>query len=269
MKPNNKPPIPRLDHKRIDELFEALPPLGSREYLERIKQAPASELPAQVLVRAYRQLPPGSPEATATLSRLLGNYDRDGYLAPLWQAARHRLSGRDWFGVEDLVAGAIEEIVDTLSGPRGKGADTAWIAFLHQRLEDAYRALVGRRGERQDVEKAEPTLNEDGELIDALERVASEEAAATDWHGRVEGNDVEWMEQFVARELAKIADDNIREVARDLFSPKPTSMKELENRYSVDRFQIHRWREIARTKIYAALQRQSERDIDISWLKAR
>jgi len=188
MKPNNKPQQPRLDRKRIEELFEALPPLGSKEYLERIKQAPATDLPAQVLVRAYRQLPVGSPEANATLSRLLGNYDRDGYLAPLWQAARQRVSGRDWFGVDDLVSVAIEEIVKSLGGPRGKGADTAWIAFLHQRLQDAYRAMVGRRGERQDVQKVEPTANEDGELVDALDHVHSEEAAATTWHGRVEGS---------------------------------------------------------------------------------
>ena len=129
--------------------------------------------------------------------------------------------------------------------------------------------MVGRRGERQDVEKVEPTLNDDGELIDALEWVASEETAAIDWHGRVESNDAEWLEQFVARELARIRDANIREVARNLFSANPSSMKELEDRYGVDRFQIDRWREIARTRIYAALQRQNERDIDLSWLKAR
>lgn len=269
MKPNNKPQQKTLDRKRVDELFEALPPLGSKEYLERIKQAPATELPAQVLVRAYRQLPIGSVEANATLSRLLGNYDRDGYLAPLWQAAKYRLSGRESFGVEDLVARAIEEIVETLGGPRGNGADTSWIAFLRQRLEDAYRSMVGRRGERQEPERAEPTANEEGEPVDALEQVASEQAAATDWHGRVEANNVDWLEQFVARELAKIPDDSIREVARNLFSAEPSSMKELEARYGVDRFQIYRWREIARTRIYAALQRQNERDIDISWLKAR
>jgi len=48
----------------------------------------------------------------------------------------------------------------------------------HQRLEDAYRALVGRRGERQDVQKAEPMPNEDGDVIDALDGVPSEAAAA-------------------------------------------------------------------------------------------
>lgn len=269
MKPNNNPKKPGFDRKRIDEIFAALPPLGSKEYLQHIKRTQATELPAQVLVRAYRQLPPGSPEANATLARLLGNYDRDGYLAPLRQAASYRLSERAWFGVDDLVAEAIGQIVDSLSGPRGKGADLAWSSFLHQRLEDAYRALDGRRGERQDPERAEPSLNEDGEFTDPLEAVPSEAAAATSWHGRAEGNDVEWLEAFVARELAKIPDDKIREVARDQFSATPSSMKELELRYGVDRFQIHRWRDIARTKIYGALQRQNERDIDISWLKSR
>lgn len=269
MKPE-KPRKPKLDQKRIDEIFKALPPLGSKNYLEHIKKARASELPAQVLVRAYRQLPRGSPEANATLARLLGNYDRYGYLAPLWQAAKYRLSDRDWFGPEDLVARAIEEIVSTLGGPRGKGADTAWVAFLHQRLEDAYRAMVGRRGERQDVEKVEPYLDEEsGKLVHPAEEIASDMAPATGWHGKVDENNTQWMEEFVARELAKIADDRIRGVARDLFSAQPSAMDALSERYGVDRFQIHRWREIARTKIYAALQRQNERDIDISWLKRR
>lgn len=268
MKPSNRQP-PKPDRKRVDELFNALPPLGSREYLEHVRHAPASELPAQVLVRAYRQLPPGSPEANCTLMRLVGNYDRDGYLAPLWQAAKHRLSDRDWFGAEDLFAQAIEEIVITLGGARGKGADTAWVSFLRQRLEDAYRTLVGRRGERQDVEKTEPTQNEDGECIDALDGVPSDAAATLDWHGRVDGNDAEWLEGFIARELAKIPDETIRRVAHDCFGTEKHSMKQLETRYGVDRFQIRRWREIARTRIYAALQRQNERDIDISWLTVR
>jgi DNA-binding Lrp family transcriptional regulator len=259
----------RLDHARIDAIFKALPPLGSKNYLKHLKEASARELPAQVLVRAYRQLPPGSPEASATLVRLLGDYDKTGYLAPVWNAARERISRRDWFGVEDLAASAIEEIVATLGGERGKGADTAWVSFCYQRVEDAYRAIVGRRGERQDPEKAEPREVEDGENIDPVDEIASEAVLDTDWHGKIEANDAEWLEAFVSRELAKVPDDRIREVARDLFGAAPTPMKELAERYGVERTQIHRWREIARTRIYAALQTQNEREIDISWLRPR
>lgn len=259
----------QLSQKRIDEIFDSLPALGSQAYLDLVRRAPASELPAQVLVRAYRQLPPESLEAEATLGRLLGQNDRDGYLTPLWRAATRKLSHRDWFAVEDLVSDTIVEIIDTLGGPRGKGADTAWISYLYQRLEDAYRRRVGRRRERQDDERAEPALNESGEYVDVLDTVSNEAAAEAPWHGRVESNDVVWLEEFIARVLARIPDDRIREVAHDLFSANPSKMKVLEARYDVDRFQIGRWRDIARARIYAALQMQDERDIDISWLKAR
>ncbi len=259
----------RLDRARIDEIFKALPPLGSKNYLKHLKEANARELPAQVLVRAYRQLPPGSPEANATLVRLLGDYKKPGYLAPVWNAAHERISNRDWFGVEDLMARAIEEIAATLGGPRGKGADTAWVSFCYQRVEDAYRAMVGRRGERQDPEKAEPRNVEAGEKIDPVDEISSEAVLDTNWHGRIEESNAEWLEAFVSRELAKIPDDRIREVARDLFGAVPTPMKELAERYGVERTQIYRWCEIARTRIYAALQTQNERDIDISWLRPR
>ena len=268
MTPNNDPQKPRPDRRRIDEIFKALPKLGSKEFIAHIKTTPASQLPAQVLVRAYRQLPPGSPEANATLARLLGNYEKEGYLRPLWQAARLRISNRDWFGIDDLVADAIEEIAVSLGGPRGKGADIAWVAFLNQRLEDAYRAKVGRRGERQEPEKAEFRYVEDGEHTDLFDTIGSDAVAYAPWHGKVEGNDLVWLEEFVARVLAQLP-DTIRQVAQARFSPEPVPMEALCDRFGVDRFQIRRWVEIARTTLYAALKAQKERDIDISWLKAR
>ena len=219
-------------------------------------------------MRAYRQLPPGSPEANATLERLLADYDKADYLAPVRNAARERISNRDWFGVQDLVATAVEKIAATLGGPRGKGADTAWVSFCYQRVEDLVEWV--RRAERQDPEKAEPRQVEDAaEKIDPVDELAAEAVLDTDWHGKIQENDAEWLEAFVSRELAKIADDRIRDVARDLFSAAPTPMKELAQRYGVERTQIHRWREIARTRIYAALQTQNEREIDISWLRPR
>jgi len=49
------------DKRRIDEIFQALPPLGSDDYVAHISSAKTRELPPEVLARAFRQLPPGAP----------------------------------------------------------------------------------------------------------------------------------------------------------------------------------------------------------------
>src|SRR4051812_20636819 len=114
---------PYLDARQVDELFGKLRPLTSPEYLEELKTASAAELPAQVLVRAYRQLQKGSPAAEATLERLLAMDDKYGYLAPLRKAAAGRISDDDFFSEDDLVEETVREMADALGGTRGKGAD--------------------------------------------------------------------------------------------------------------------------------------------------
>src|SRR4051812_20241491 len=79
---------------RNERIYQSLPPLGSPAYLNLLKSATAAELPASVLVRAYRQLHP-SPAADATLARLLGHNERYGYITILHTLAHRRVSRLD------------------------------------------------------------------------------------------------------------------------------------------------------------------------------
>src|SRR5216683_6292795 len=79
----------------VEEVFQALPPLGSDAYVEHISKATAKELPPEVLARALRQLPPESAGYEATLERLL----------------RRKGKGWEYFGA--LVAKARRMVVGT------------------------------------------------------------------------------------------------------------------------------------------------------------
>jgi hypothetical protein len=70
-------------------IFEALPPLDSPQYIAPLNTASATDLPAQVLARAYRQLcAAGSEDASrATLTRLVGSGGKYGYLAAVRRLA--------------------------------------------------------------------------------------------------------------------------------------------------------------------------------------
>lgn len=260
--PASSPPPPPND-ERFEQIFNALPPLGSAEYIRHIQSTPATELPAQVLVRAYRQLPPGEA-ADATLGRLLGYNDRDGYLTPLFTAAKRRISRHDAYGVDDLVQDAIGEIVVTLGGPRGAGAETAWVSYLTHRMEDAYRKQVGRRGERR-PKRAEPVVDpETGEEHDPIDVAGITRGPV---QGNVEPSDMEWLESFIRRTFARVPNEKMRQVAFLLFeedatpvsSNDPTDTNTLEHRFQVSRFTIYRWQRAARALLLAALQSQNER----------
>jgi hypothetical protein len=252
---------PYLDAHQVDELFGKLKPLTSPGYIEELKTAAAAELPAQVLVRAYLQLPKGSPAAEATLYRLLAMDDKYGYLAPLRKAAADRISDDDFFSEDDLVEETVREMAKALGGTRGKGADLYWIKFIYQRLEDGYRSLNGRRGERADPTKVRRWENDEGREVNPADEATRGEAT---WHGNIEGDNQEWIEEFVEREIEKIAHPHIREVARELFKADPQSMVELAERMGVDRRKIAQWRDAARARILAALRMQDEREVDLS-----
>lgn len=180
------PPNPDEDkeseEQRFNRIFSSLPTLGSRQYIEYVKNADAASLSPPVLARAYRQLPPDSEAAKATIGRLLDFEDRHGYLAPLQRAARRRISRHDWFDSDELVLETIKEIYLSIGTTRGAGAEVFWFKFLRQRLEDAYRSLNGRHNERRDPERAAPRLDEETrDEIDPLDEVDSSTVAA--WHG--------------------------------------------------------------------------------------
>jgi DNA-directed RNA polymerase specialized sigma24 family protein len=261
------------DDVRNEQIYNALPPLSSAEYMEKVKTASAAELPAPVLVRAYRQLKSG-PAADATLGRLLGYNAKYGYLTPLYKAAKRRISRHDAYGVDDLVHDTIGEIIDTLAGPRGEGAEKAWVSFLRQRMEDAYRKLVGRRGERRPQLAEAVTDSETREEIDPIDAAGVTKAP---WHGTIPSSQLEWLEAFIRRTFAKIADEQIRSIAFDRFSETPTPVSSndvndtntLTHRFGVDRYKIYRWQRAAQAILLAALESQDEVDIDVSWLKPR
>lgn len=255
---------PYLNARQVDELFGRLKPLMSKEYLEQLRTAAAAELPPQVLVRAYRQLPADSRAAEETLARLLATDDKYGYLAPLRKAAADRISVDDYFSEDDLVEETIREMAQALGGTRGKGADLYWIKFIYQRLEDGYRSLTGRRGERAEPVKVRRWENEEGRQVNPADVAARGEAS---WHGNIEGDNQEWIEKFLEREIEQIAHPQIREVARQLFKADPPSMVELADRMAVDRRKIAAWRDAARARILAALSAQGEREIDLSGWK--
>jgi hypothetical protein len=265
---------PESEDERNERLFQALPPLDSPAYLTLLKTASARDLPAPVLVRAFRQLV-GTRGGEATLGRLLTTDATYGYLRPLRRMAEKLVKpGSDWFDPTYLVEHAVSFIAEALAGPRGEGADRAWHRFLRHRLIDAYRDLNGRENGRRDPPRFEPRRDPNtGMRQDPLELVDSDDAPL---NGNVGSDSEGWLWNFVQRTLPTvIADPVVLEVALDLFGkdPSPISGKGTPHkpamtvRYGVDRYQIYRWRQVARVKLLRALEEQNEREIDVSWLR--
>ena len=257
----------RLD--RNERIFQSLPPLASPEYLSLLKSATRDELPAGVLVRAYRQLVP-SHAADATLERLVDRDGRHGYLAALRAAARRRTPRLGAYTADDLVSNTIGEIVATLGGAKGKIAESAWALYVQQCMEDAYRELVGRHGERLGSHAA--TWREPES--DRSEPMSAESHLAALWQARVAPSRLEWLEHFVVLTFAQITDERMRAVALDLVShtPMPVSSNDpkdpntLTGRFGVTRYVIYRWQAAARALLYDALEAQDECEIDMSFL---
>lgn len=265
------PPAPA--YERHEQIFQSLPPLGSQDYLDLLRTASAADLPAEVLVRAFQALGCTGRAAEATLGRLLTQNATYGYLTPLRRMAEQRVSARDWFDADYLVDETIGVIWKALAGPQGKNAHRAWLSFLKQRLEDAYRNLNGRRNERRDRERAEPRLDpESGNELDPLE---SEAALDAPWQGRLGPDVEEWFETFARRSIARIQHAQIREVGLDQVSSSPSSLSgpgthgkpSLADKYSVNRFQIMRWRDAAFARLLVDLEQQDEREIDVTWVR--
>lgn len=271
LRPTSAPPEPAFE--RNERIFQALPPLNSQEYLDLLRTASAAELPAEVLVCAFQALGCTGRAAEATLERLLTQNARYGYLRPLWRLAERRVMARDWFDAGYLFDEAISVIWKALAGPQGKTAHRAWLRFLQQRLEDAYRNLNGRRNERQDPERTEPRLDPDtGTELDPLE---SEAALDAPWQGRVGPDVEEWLESFARRSMARIRHAQTREIGLDQLSANPSTVSgrgtpgrpSLATKYGVSRFQIMRWRDAALARLLADLEQQDEWEIDVTWIR--
>ena len=86
---------PLADRLRtVEQVFRALPPLGSAQYIEHISSATARELPPEVLARALRQLPTNSAGFDATWARLTRRQGkRWEYFLPVMAQARRMAVG--------------------------------------------------------------------------------------------------------------------------------------------------------------------------------
>lgn len=258
--------------KRDERIFLSLPALGSTDYVEFLKSARRENPPAGVLVRAYRRLFP-SDASDATLGRLADRDDPPGYLIGVLAGARERARRLGAYSADDLVANTIGEIVTTLAGPKGDIAERAWALYLEHCMEDAYRGMVGRGGSRLGSHAATHATSES--TVDEGE--SAEQGAAIAWRARVEPSHLEWLESFIERTMNEIADDDIRAIGLDLFSENPLPVSSsnpkdpntLTGRFGVNRYTIYRWQNAARSVVYDALDRQDERDIDLSFLEFR
>lgn len=263
----------------FDEIFDSLPPPGSPAYLEHLRTATTEELPPEVLARAYRQLAGDADEAArATLARLLGEKNgRPEYLGSvLWHATRTVPPHQHWQEALDLFQDAVALILEVLPGERGRYAERAWRSFCYQRLIDAWRRRQGRRGERTEAQRAVAPANDDGEALDLLDQIAE----APPWHAAVGPDKLPWLEDFVRRVVAAIADPLVRAVAEDQWlsgDPSPISgtrtsaggREPLTGRFGKSRFQVHRALNAARARLFAALATQNEMDVDLEAFRTK
>lgn len=201
------------DKSSIDEIFQALPPLGSDDYINHISNANTRELPPEVLARALRQLPPTSPGYEATFARL---FRRTGetweYFRPLTAKARRMAVGTHDY--EDVLQDAFRRIFQTLPTNRGDLSETAWHAFCHREAIDAWRERFGRRKERLPKEDAVGAGEIEGEAdsAEAPEDVFEREVLPP-WHVTISGGNKERIEQIARVVLATMPDGFVREVA--------------------------------------------------------
>jgi hypothetical protein len=196
----------------LDEHFLALPPLSSEDFLHYVEAAPTEALPPEVLVRAFRQLPPDSAASRATLCRLFHRHpDRSWeYLGPAVSYARRHLRAIPGEDYADAFQEALRRIVETLASPRGAYAERSFHAYCRQEMIDARRQKYGRRGERIPPEESiDPPGEGDGR--DLLAEVIK----TPEWHADVSPNKIQAIEELAERVLKEIPNPFIRDVARE------------------------------------------------------
>ncbi|MDQ4123247.1 MAG: hypothetical protein M3209_17560 [Acidobacteriota bacterium] len=259
-----------------NRIFSELPPLGSPEYIRLLETAPVSELPAQVLARAFRQLiaSGSSAAAEATLVRLVASKKFD-YLAALRRLAYLEVAkGQGRYDEEDLIQEAISEIIKTLPTGRGEMAEKAWVMFSKQRFQDGWRNLNGRRGEKLKEKPFEVVKDEEtGDYADPAEAT---DGQAAEWHVQLKSSNLPWLEDFIRKTIAQITDPVVRHVAEDQFGDDPSPISAgkseggkppLTEQLDLSRFQVSRALKNVKARLVAALRTQSENEIDAEWFR--
>ena len=257
-------------------IFATLPPLGSAEYLKVLERAPVHELPAQVLVRAFRQLIlAGSEEAAnATFVRLLASPQHNYLKAVRRKAHEQVMDGQYVYDEEDLIQETLKQIATTLPTKRGELAEVAWVLFSTQRLEDAWRSLNGRNGEKFGWKRLEPVADQEtGDIIDPLDQLDGDSISCL---VRLRESNLPWLEDFIQGTVANISDPVIRLIATDQFGDDPSPISSgmsaggkppLTDQTGLSRFQVRRAVLSAKARLAAQLLSQREQEIDSDWLK--
>lgn len=254
--------------ERCDRVFQALPPLGTPEYVAYVRKADPKEVPPQVLARAFRQLQPNSEAANVTLTRLIGEHDQTGYLGTVWRLAeKWRAKRRRDVDVEDLVQETLVKIVTSLRTPRGAAAETLWVSYLSQQFKDAWRAIYGRRKTKMGDHLVEPTADkETGEALDPLDAVDAN--VGIDWHARVRDDQLPRLMDFLEGIVAEIADAQVKAVAELLITGEPVRANTLAREMGVSRYKAEQLIDSARGRIRGALLSQNELiDLDTEFLE--
>lgn len=251
-------------HRRMDAIYQALPPLDSEEYLRHLRDASKEELPAHVLVRAFRETAKhGSVLEEAgnrTFARLISkNEGRFEYLGPAVEYLATRLPRNQYAqDLEDLLQDTAAKMLDVLATKRGSYGERAWYSFARQCAVEVWREHVGRKGEREEPPREEPQRDAaTGEWFDPLERIRE---------GQSGGTGVEVDAYDLLREVIKdIADPFLRAVAEDQWlsgDPSPASgdgcsaggKPSLEAQLRVSRDRIVRAQRAVEARILAALE---------------
>lgn len=197
----------QLPHEII---FQSLPPLDSPEFIQFVKTAAVSDLPPEVLVRVFRQLPPASPTSRIVLERL---FQKRGacwdYLGSVVALARRRSKSFPRDDYQDLLQDAVERILRILPTERGKYAERSWNAFCYHELIEAWRVKYGRRGERYPLEEQADDENKE------LQDLAIYCRGVPPWHGLAEPNAIAEIEGVALRTIEAIQDDFQRAVAEE------------------------------------------------------
>lgn len=266
----------RTYEERNEAIYRGLPPLDSPDYLQLLETANPEELPAEVLVRAFRQLwqaEPYSLAATATLERLLVRHEAY-YLSRVRSLATKEAARRNnWVDAEDMVRDVVVKLCGSLRGKMGQHAETNWVAFTVNRFRDVRREYYGKKGAKGAAERGE--YDEDGlSLRSDLEALASYTEGAGPRHSGFD--QAARIEALVWETVAKIKDPFLKSVAEDQFGPDPSPIssrreqdapKTLSAKLGASRDKVRRALVKARKIVGAALLADRTLDLKEEWVR--
>jgi DNA-directed RNA polymerase specialized sigma24 family protein len=198
------------------------------------------------------------------LTRLIGEEDETGYLAPVFTLAKMLLGKRQDLEVLDLVQATRFKILQTLGDEKkGKGAETWWIEYVRHRFFDAFREQYGREGQRDGSEFVRATTNpETGEIDSPLELDA---ATTRPTHGNASPIDYDRMLAVLQQAVDETVDPDVRRVAQRIISGDPYTKSELARELGITRWVLEPLLMSARERLRVVLEIEIP-EVDTSFL---